>query len=233
MNLVQFVTGEVAETGADLAEVSWAMLYLIGGPPRSGKTTLAAAVARRTSLPYFSIDHIAQVIIPYISAGDHAMKLPLRVAIQEAGYSNDAFYSKYSPEQAVALYERQASTIWPGVENFIRYALNADHDMIIEGWQILPGRLRAITETRDRVRTVFLYKRHEAHIVSGLKSHTAKNDWVVQNTRQEETFNAIGKMISCFGAVIAREAASNDFRAVNTDVDFEATIIRTLESLLT
>jgi hypothetical protein len=31
---------------------------------------------------------------------------------------------------------------------------------------------------------------HEVDIVSGLKSHTAKNDWVVQNTRSEETFNA-------------------------------------------
>jgi hypothetical protein len=75
-----------------------AMLYVIGGPPRSGKTTLAAALARRTSLPYFSIDHIAQVIIPYIPEDDHAMKLPLRAAIQQAGDSNDSFYTKYSPE---------------------------------------------------------------------------------------------------------------------------------------
>jgi 2-phosphoglycerate kinase len=214
-------------------EVCWAMLYLIGGPPRSGKTILAAALARRTFLPYFSIDHIAQVIIPYIPEDDHAAKLPLRVAIREAAYSNDVFYTNHSPEEAVALYERQARTIWPGVENFIRYALNADHDLIIEGWQIIPARLRAIVEARDRAQAVFLYKLNEVDIVSGLKSHTAKNDWVVQNTRSEETFNAIGKMISCFGSIIAREATLNDFRAVNTDIDFEASITRTLESLLT
>ena len=69
--------------------------------------------------------------------------------------------------------------------------------------------------------------------MSGLKSHSAKNDWVVTNTHSEETFNAIGKMISCFGAVIEREATANGFRVVNTDADFDATIMQTLKFLLT
>ena len=136
------------------------------------------------------------------------------------------------PKQALALYQRQAQTVWSGVENFIRYALNADHDLIIEGWQIIPSRLRPVVDARDRARVVFLYKLRELDIVSGLKSHTGKNDWVVNNTQREDTFTAIGKMISCFGAVIEREATANDFRAVNTDVDFEATIMRTVELLL-
>ena len=68
--------------------------------------------------------------------------------------------------------------------------------------------------------------------MSGLKSHSAKIDWVAKNTQREETFNAIGTMISRFGTVIEREAIANDFRVVNTDVDFEATITQTLESLL-
>jgi 2-phosphoglycerate kinase len=208
------------------------MLYLIGGPPRTGKTTLAEALTQRTSLPYLSIDHIAQVIIPYIPEPDHATRLPLRVAIQEAAYSNDAFCRQYSPEQAVALYQRQAATVWAGLEHFIKYALNAYHDLIIEGWQIIPSRLRSIVKGRDHVRVVFLYKLRELDIVSGLKSHTAKNDWVITNTEREDTFHAIAKMISCFGTVIEREAASNDFRAVNTDCDFHATIMQTVEFLL-
>ena len=101
------------------------------------------------------------------------------------------------------------------------------------GGAAIPSRLRSIVEARDHVKVVFLYKLRKLDIVSGLKSHTAKNDWVITNTQREDTFNAIGKMISCFGAVIEREAASNDLRAVNTDLDFHATIMQTVEFLLT
>ena len=208
------------------------MIYLIGGPPRTGKTTLAAALAQRTVCPYFSIDHIAQVIVPYIAEAEHATRLPLRVARQETRFSNDLFYEKYSTEQAVDLYLRQAETYWPGIENFINYAVQDDHSLVLEGWQILPHRLRDVISRPDRMRIVFLYKRSAAGIAAGLRAHVSENDWVRKNTEREDTFNAIARMISSFGAMIERDAAADGFRAVNTDQEFAATIDRTLTSMI-
>jgi 2-phosphoglycerate kinase len=208
------------------------MIYLIGGPPRTGKTTLAAALAQRTSCPYFSIDHIAQVIVPYIPEGEHAIRLPLRQARQETHFSNDLFYDKYSTDEAVDLYLRQAETSWPGIESFINYAVQDDHALILEGWQILPHRLREVTGHSDRMRIVFLYKRSVADIAAGLMSHVAENDWVRKNTEKEDTFHAIARMISRFGALIERDATADGFRAVSTDQDFATTIDRTLASMV-
>jgi len=53
------------------------MIYLIGGSPRVGKTNLAEALARKTSFPYFSLDHVTTVVTPYISEQEYETKLPL------------------------------------------------------------------------------------------------------------------------------------------------------------
>ena len=68
---------------------------------------------------------------------------------------------------------------------------------------------------------MFLFKKSELDIAAGLRSNVAKNDWVIKHTVKEETFGAIARMVSVFGAVIEREAAASGFQAVNTDRDFE------------
>ena len=209
------------------------MIYLIGGAPRCGKTTLAEALAKKTSFPFFTLDHVTSVVAPYIPEQEYVTRLPLRVARQETNYSNDVFYARYSPEQIVDFYLRQARTYWPGIESFIKYAIDDDHDLILEGWQILPHLLHAMITpgNQDRLKIIFLYKINVENIVSGLKANTAKNDWVLKNTKDESTFPAIARMISYFGSYIEKEAKQYNFHSVNTDVDFGQKIEESLESV--
>jgi len=208
------------------------MIYLIGGPPRGGKTTLAEALAKRTSFPYFSLDHVTSVITPYISEQEYVTKLPLFVARQEK-LPVDVFYARYSTEQIVRFYLRQAETYWAGIENFINYAIEDEHDLILEGWQIIPHLLQAlITPTNeDKLKVIFLYKSNVEHIISGLKANIAKIDWVLRNAKEENTFLAIARMISYFGSYIEKEAKQHSFRSINTEIDFKQKIEVSLESI--
>jgi 2-phosphoglycerate kinase len=197
---------------------------------RVGKTNLAEALARKTSFPYFSLDHVTSVITPYIPEQEYETKLPL-FAARLKKETVDVFYARHPTEQIVNFYLRSADTYWAGVANFIRYAVEDEHDLILEGWQILPHLLQTLVtpENQVKLKIIFLYKSNMENIVSGLKANTAKIDWVLRNTKEESTFLAIAKMISYFGNYIEKEAKEYNFRSVNTDVDFEQKIQESLE----
>ena len=208
------------------------MIYLIGGSPRVGKTNLAEALARKTSFPYFSLDHVTSVITPYIPEQEYETKLPL-FATRLKKESVDVFYARHSTEQIVNFYLRSADTYWAGVANFIRYTVDDEHDLILEGWQILPPLLQTLVtpENQDKLKIIFLYKSEVESIISGLKANIAKIDWVLRNTKEEDTFSAVAKMISYFGSYIEKEAKQYNFRCVNTEIDFQQKIEKSLEFL--
>lgn len=198
------------------------MLYLIGGPPRCGKTTMSARLAKELQVPYFSIDHIASVIPPYIAPERQDESFPLRSLRQKVGNDNDRFFETYSAEEIVRVYQRQATTVWPGVRSFINYAIEDEHTLILEGWQLLPHFLAEIPsiERSAHVSIQFLYKIDVEDILSGLKANDPTNDWVLRHTKGDESFMRIAQMISCFGKVIERETGELGFQATNMDRDF-------------
>jgi hypothetical protein len=198
------------------------MLYLIGGPPRCGKTTLSAALAKKLQIPYFSIDHIASVIPPYIPPERQDESFPLRALRQKVNNDNDRFFATYSAEEIVAVYQRQAATVWPGVRNFIDYAIEDKHTLILEGWQLLPRLLAEIplAERAGNVQIQYLYKTDVQEILSGLKANNPVNDWVLRHTKEDAGFVRIAQMISCFGKTIEKETSELRFKAINMDRDF-------------
>jgi hypothetical protein len=64
----------------------------------------------------------------------------------------------------------------------LKYAIQDDHDLILEGWQILPRLLRTTvtTDNQDKMKAMFLYKVDVEAIAAGLKANTSKSDWVIR-----------------------------------------------------
>ena len=202
------------------------MLYLIGGPPRCGKTTLSRALAMALEIPYFSIDHVASVITPYLSAEGRTDGLALRSLYQQVAGDNDELFERFSPQEIVSAYRKQAETCWPGIQNFIQYAIDDEHSLILEGWQLLPDLVNEVPSARvaDTVQVKFLYKTEVTDICSGLKANREKNDWVLKNTKRATSFPRIAEMISTFGSHIRESAATAGFETLNMDADFERKI---------
>ena len=59
------------------------MIYLIGGSPRCGKTTVAKKLAMKSHIPWFPADYLASAVSQYISEGERADKFPLAIFVNK------------------------------------------------------------------------------------------------------------------------------------------------------
>jgi hypothetical protein len=67
---------------------------------------------------------------------------------------------------------------------------------------------------------LFLIKKDEQSLVEGFQKNVAKTDWVLQKTKEKETFLLIAKMLSHFGERIEKEADKYGLPVYCMDRDF-------------
>ncbi len=215
------------------------MIYLIGGPPRCGKTTVARRLAAATGSAWVQADWLEQGFSAYVPPGEHtpaAHWLDVPPDVPRATL-NDVRYAQYPAETIVAFYRAMAARAWPGLRAIVEYALFDEEDFIIEGYQIDPRDVRRFLDAGGdsapaNVQAVFLYRADERDILANIKRGGHKNDWVLTKTRREETFARIARTIARYGAVVRADAERAGFPAFNMDGDFEDRAARVIARLL-
>jgi hypothetical protein len=229
------------------------MIYLIGGPPRCGKTTLARALSARTGASWLSLDQLESAIIYYIPPPDRAAALPFLPG------SIDEKYAAFSPQQFLEQFKAIARTIWPGIHILIHYALEENRDLILEGYQLEPAFLRELTPHDQlpesdtaglssyeqamvargygyalahaddaRIITVFLYKQDVDKILAGIKQGTPETEWILATTSNEDTLRRIAMMISHYSRYICAEAEQDGCATFDMDQEFNQQIERAI-----
>jgi 2-phosphoglycerate kinase len=163
------------------------LIYLIGGPPRCGKTTLARRLAALTHAPWVQTDYLEMAFSAYMPPDEYE---PVRLDLgPDVPFErrNDLRYARYSAEEIIAYYRGLAAQAWPGLQAFIEYALFDEEDLIVEGYHIEPDFVRQILAadpTRsEQVRAAFLYRQDIEDILAAIKRGGGKNDWVLGSAR--------------------------------------------------
>lgn len=194
------------------------MIYLIGGPPRCGKTTLARQFAEQVQCSWFPVDYLSTVIEGYIPESE----LPSRYPSLDVPRNNDVRYAHYSAAQIIDNYRTKAHSTQPGLRWFIEYARSDRRAFVLEGYHIEPRYVRELHDAlgEETVRAVFLYREDVTDIAASLRKGTDPEDWALRLTRDEATFPRIATMISRYGAWFRDEAARHHCVAFNMDHDF-------------
>ena len=115
------------------------MIYLIGGPPRSGKTTLSKKLSQKLRVSWLSTDALECVSRSYLPKKEHPKKYPYSFLRRRGkARNNDEFYSLYSTQKIVSVLKKQARSVEMAIELFIAHELDNHNDYIIEGYHVTP-----------------------------------------------------------------------------------------------
>ncbi len=194
------------------------MIYLIGGPPRCGKTT----VAKKISKSWISADTIESIVASNTDKQDFARLFPKSVIRKETKQSNDIMYNSYSAKAIVKAYIKQSKASWKAIETMVACELNEGHDYIIEGHQIHPELMNDLVKKykRKNIVPLSLTRFNKDEIVSGCQKHKAKNDWFIQKTKDKGTFYKIAEMIRVYSEFFEKEANKYGVKIINIDGNF-------------
>lgn len=205
--------------------------YLIGGAPRTGKTTLAKQLSQKLDLPWISTDTLESVVSEYVPREKFPEMFPKATARVETNRSNDLFYEKYSTPQIIDLYFKQGSTLTKAIKMFLESESIYNHSHILEGFHITPEITSDIQKMGYEAKPIFLGRENLSDTLKSIHQGNMVGDWVIEKTQNEATLEKIADMIVSFSAALKDEAKKYDQQYYSMDGDFQFNLKKTLKHL--
>lgn len=207
------------------------MIYLIGGPPKCGKTTLAKTLSKSLGISWVSTDTLQCVIKPYTNKKDFSKKFPISF---QRSRNNDEKYSKYSTSEIIKAYQQQAKTAYQAIDMFTICEITDGNDYIIEGYHIEPKLVAQLKKRyKGKIKSIFLVKLDEVKFINNINKTTTPNDWIIKRTKDKKTYSLIAKMICKYGNFFKKESTRYGLKVINMDNDFNNQIRKAIKYLTT
>ncbi len=209
------------------------MIYLIGGPPKCGKTTLAKKLSKKLGIPILTTNELeakAKKSLPQKITDPEIQTLYPLSGMK--GTTNDEIYSFLSPHDIANNYIRQSKSKQTAkeIDAFVGSQIAEENDYILEGYHITPALTAKLKKTHraHNIQALFLARYDVGAFIEQIASHTKASDWVLKNTVDHETFQKIGEMIVYFSVYIKKEARKYEARVMNMDL-FETQLKKAME----
>lgn len=210
------------------------MIYLIGGPPKCGKTTLAKKLSIKLGIQWVASDTLQVVASEYVSKYASKKEMDkLYPHNAQKGKNNDETYSFNTPKQIANNYINQAKSSYDAVDMFSICEITDGNDYIVEGYHVTPQLATRLMKKygRKNFRVLFLVKSDIQKFVRDVKKSSTPNDWILAKTKEKETFHKIAEMISYYGQFFDREAKKHGFKVLNMDNNFGGQLKKAIELL--
>lgn len=198
------------------------MIYLIGGAPRCGKTTIAKKLSKTLLIPWISADTIESIVAANTPSDEVGKLFPKSVIRKKTKQSNDFMYSRYSAKEIRDSYIKQAKSSWKAIDALVDCEIKEGNHYIIEGHQLHPKLIAQIENKygKKNICSLVITRFDVNEIVKGCLKHKAKNDWFIQKTKDKETYYKIAEMLREYSIFFKRESEKFKIDVLNVDKKF-------------
>lgn len=125
-------------------------IILIGGAPTTGKSTMAALVAKHLNLPWISTDQIREIMRSVARREDHS------TLFNPEGCDAQKFLTEFSASEIADMELEQSKAVWPGIKKLIEDGYPWGKGFVMEGVNILPHLVAQDFSDNKEVKAVFL-----------------------------------------------------------------------------
>jgi 2-phosphoglycerate kinase len=189
------------------------MIFLIGGPPRVGKSLLSSEIRQKSALNVVSTDTLGAVLENVLSP-ETAPDLFVFGKFTEMPMAERVKLIMKDPAELIEYVRKESLVVWKAVEVFIRRENDECRDILIEGVAILP---ELISQLEDiPYRAVFIGNQGENHKET-IRKYAEENEYDWMRDVSDDYIGAFAMFVKRMSSYIEQETKKYGFKYIEMD----------------
>jgi 2-phosphoglycerate kinase len=214
------------------------MIYLIGGSPRAGKSTLSKALGGRLGCTFVSVDTLNYGILmtlkEFVPEFDALEMYQDHKLFWESGRDRNRLYLEHTSADVLAAHKAEARASWPFLKAWIERQIKffPNLNLILEGYQLTPELIQELLAKHpNQIKYCLLVQTNPETILRSIQADSSPGNWASKPDYTAHTRQSISLTISLIGQFITEQAQKYSLDLVNTELNFEQAITGAIQKL--
>jgi 2-phosphoglycerate kinase len=196
------------------------MIFLLGGPPRVGKSIIANEIRLRHAVSVVSTDSLSAVLENVLSP-ESAPDLFIFDKFNKMHIAERVKLITKDPAKLIDYVRKESHVVWKAVDVFIRRENDEGRDVLIEGVAVLPELMSQLDDIPHRV--VFIGnqgKNHKENIKKSAEEN--EHDWI--RDVSDQYISAFAMFVNRMSIYIEQETKKYGFEYIEMDKELSGNV---------